>query len=106
MFTWLKGLFRRRPENLPPQPGMLSLFFLNEGDHGELVCLNCSHTSRATALAVYGLVPGSRLILQQKRPSFVVRIGETELALDADIAKEIIVKRVVDPVESVDSQPH
>jgi Fe2+ transport system protein FeoA len=43
---------------------------------------------------VYGLTPGSVLVLQQKRPSFVIRIGETELALEADIAREIRVRRV------------
>jgi Fe2+ transport system protein FeoA len=43
---------------------------------------------------VYGLVPGSLLVLQQKRPAFVVRVGETELAIEADIAREILVKRL------------
>lgn len=71
------------------------LFSLDEGDEGatyELVCLNGSHASRRTALAVYGLVPGCRLSLARKRPSFVVRVGETELAFEVSIAREIFVK--------------
>jgi DtxR family Mn-dependent transcriptional regulator len=32
--------------------------------------------------------------LAQKRPSYVIEIGETTLALDEEIAKEIYVKRV------------
>ena len=55
--------------------------------------MNCEHASRRNSLAVYGLVPGSRVVLQQKRPAYVVRVGETELALEAEIARDILVKR-------------
>jgi len=44
-------------------------------------------------LAVYGMTAGARVTLQQKQPSFVVRVGETELALEADIARQILVRR-------------
>jgi Fe2+ transport system protein FeoA len=77
-----------------PDRQLVSLHELEEGEHSELVCLNCSQASRRNALAVYGLTPGSRLILQQKRPTFVVRVGETELALESSIAREILVRRV------------
>ena len=43
------------------------------------------------ALAVFGVVPGAELELLQKSPAFVVRIGETELALEADVAARILV---------------
>lgn len=92
--AWLQRLFHR-PRPATPQRDVVSLHELDEGEHSELVCLNCAHGSRRNALAVYGLVPGSRLVLQQKRPAFVVRVGETELAIEADIAQEIFVKRVV-----------
>lgn len=77
-----------------PDCQLLGLHELEEGEHSELVCLNCAQTSRRNTLAVYGLTPGSRLILQQKRPTFVVRVGETELALEMEIAREILVRRV------------
>jgi Fe2+ transport system protein FeoA len=67
---------------------------INDGEQSELVCLNCAHAPRRNALAVYGLVPGSRLTLQQKQPAFVVRVGETELVLEEYIALEICVQRV------------
>ncbi len=41
----------------------------------------------------FGLVPGSELRLLQRHPSFVVEIGETVLALDADVAGDIVLKR-------------
>jgi Fe2+ transport system protein FeoA len=31
--------------------------------------------------------------LHQKQPTYVIRIGETELALDSDLAKDIFVKK-------------
>ena len=67
---------------------------LSEGESSELVCLNCAHASRHNALAVFGLVPGSRITLLQKHPAFVVRVGQTELALEASIASDILVRRV------------
>lgn len=39
-----------------------------------------------------GIVPGSTIKLKQKRPSFVLEIDETSLAVDSLIAEEIYVK--------------
>jgi len=72
----------------------MSLEEVTEGEQCELVCLNGSPASRRSALAVYGLVPGSRLWLTQKRPTFIIRVGETELAFESNIAREMFVKRV------------
>jgi len=91
------GLLQRlfhRPKPAAPRSDSIPLPDLNEGDTSELVCLNCAHATRRNSLAVYGLVPGSRVVLQQKRPAFVVRVGETELALEAEIARELLVRRV------------
>ena len=60
----------------------------------ELERLTCVLQTRKNSLSVYGLVPGSRLTLQQTQPTCVVRVGATELALDHDIAREVIVRRV------------
>jgi DtxR family Mn-dependent transcriptional regulator len=45
-------------------------------------------------LSTLGIVPGSVLRMHQKNPSYVLQIGETTLALDRDIVKNIYVKRV------------
>lgn len=53
-----------------------------------------SHTrARRERLGAFGLIAGSRIHLKQKRPAFVIRIGETDLALDADLARDILVRR-------------
>jgi DtxR family Mn-dependent transcriptional regulator/ferrous iron transport protein A len=43
-------------------------------------------------LAVFGLVPGADFELLQKSPAFVLRVGETELALDSEVASRILVE--------------
>ncbi|HEU5359948.1 MAG TPA: metal-dependent transcriptional regulator [Candidatus Deferrimicrobiaceae bacterium] len=48
---------------------------------------------RLEKLSSLGIVPGSRMRLLQKNPSFVLEIGETTVAVDKDITDEIYVKR-------------
>ena len=89
---WLRRIFRRRTA---PAGGMIvGLPELADGDTAELVCLHGTNPRRHNTLAVYGVTPGCRIVLQQKRPAFVIRVGETELALDEAIARELMVRRV------------
>jgi Fe2+ transport system protein FeoA len=92
--TWWQKLFGRKPL-APPGRELMSLDEVEDGATVELVCLNGSPATRRSALAVYGLVPGCRLSLTQKRPSYVIRVGETELAFESNIAREIFVKRPI-----------
>jgi Fe2+ transport system protein FeoA len=92
-FGWWKRLFGRKPV-VCDKSEVLSLTSLTDGQAGEVVSLNSRQPNRRNTLAVFGLVPGSRFVLLQKRPTFVVRVGETELALEPAIAHEILVKRV------------
>lgn len=63
------------------------------GQSGRIVFIIPSSHSRLDRLGSLGIVPGSIIRLHQKRPSFVIEIGETTLAIDYDITKEIYVKR-------------
>ena len=47
---------------------------------------------RLEKLSSLGIVPGSRLRLLQRNPSFVLEIGQTTVAVDRDITDEIYVK--------------
>jgi DtxR family Mn-dependent transcriptional regulator len=89
--AWLARLLH--PAKLPVAPGTLNLTQLEAGETAELVGVTGNQKSRQHTLSLYGLVPGARFTLQQKRPAYVVRVGETELALEADIAREILVRR-------------
>ncbi len=104
--AWLRRLFRRRPA--PPGNGeacgLRSLTELRAGDRGEVVRVGREHEgARRSTLSLYGLVPGGEVTLVQRRPACVVRIGETELALDFDVAAGILVRQSSASTENGDS---
>lgn len=45
-------------------------------------------------LISFGIVPGVSVTLTQKEPSFVLRVGETQIALEEKVAKNIFVRRM------------
>jgi len=94
--TWLARLLH--PAGPAPARGALDLTQLEDGETVEFVAMTGSPEPRRHTLAVYGLVPGARIVLQQKRPTYILRIGETELALDTEIARQISVRRTAAPV--------
>jgi DtxR family transcriptional regulator, Mn-dependent transcriptional regulator len=61
------------------------------GEQYEIASIRQHNRSRMARLATYGVIPGSRVHLLQKRPAYVIRIGETDLALDIDVARDIMV---------------
>jgi DtxR family Mn-dependent transcriptional regulator len=89
--AWLARLLH--PGKPPGRADTLDLTQLDAGETAEFVGVTGTNESRRHTLSVYGLVPGARVTLQQKRPAYVIRVGETELALEGDIAREILVRR-------------
>lgn len=45
-------------------------------------------------LATLGIHPGRDVHVHQRRPSFVVKVGETDVALDVALARDIYVKQI------------
>jgi Fe2+ transport system protein FeoA len=93
--SWLKRLLGRSPEPSPscPGEGLLTVKDLRPGELAEVLSLSGESPSRRNNLAVFGLIPGSEVRLIQRYPSFVLRIGETVLALDGEVAGDIVVRR-------------
>lgn len=88
--SWLDRLLGRAPE--PPTEAeceALSVDQLQAGQTASVLSLSGSRNK----LAVFGLVPGTEITLLQRRPACVVQVGETELALDREIARRILVRR-------------
>jgi len=86
---WLSR-FRRSPR--PANGSAMSLDRLTAGERGQVVRLTSADARRRNTLTVFGLVPGAEIDLIQRRPTYVIRVGETELGLDREIAAEILVK--------------
>jgi DtxR family Mn-dependent transcriptional regulator len=77
----------------PLEPLVQPLEKLLPGQSARIVHIIPREPERLVRLASLGVVPGARLHLQQTRPAVVLRIGETTLALESEIASEIFVKR-------------
>lgn len=75
------------------QPLVTRLTDAGLGDVVRIVFITPKSRRRLEKLSSLGIVPGSRLRLLQRNPSFVLQIGETTIAVDRDITDEIFVKR-------------
>jgi DtxR family Mn-dependent transcriptional regulator len=76
------------------KPLVAPLADLVPGEQAKIVFITPESHSRLDRLSAMGLVPGSVVKLHQKRPSYVIQLGETMVAVDKDITKEIFVKKV------------
>jgi DtxR family Mn-dependent transcriptional regulator len=76
------------------KPLVIPLEELGLGEEGRIVFIAPKSHQRLDRLSTLGIVPGSVIRMHQKNPSYVLQIGETTLALDRDIVKNIYVKRV------------
>ena len=66
---------------------LLTLADLRAGESAQIDCVECEHAARCERLSAYGLVEGQTITLVQKSPAFVIRVDETELALDEEVAR-------------------
>jgi DtxR family transcriptional regulator, Mn-dependent transcriptional regulator len=74
------------------EAGIVPLTELPAGRECEIVRVDSRHRTRTDRLAAYGVTSGTALTLLQRYPTFVVRVGETDLALDAEVASDILVR--------------
>jgi DtxR family Mn-dependent transcriptional regulator len=80
--------------NKEMKPLVIPLEELGLGEEGRIVFIAPKSHQRLDRLSTLGIVPGSILRMHQKNPSFVLQIGETTIALDREIVRNIYVKRV------------
>ncbi|MCL7963611.1 MAG: ferrous iron transport protein A, partial [marine benthic group bacterium] len=105
------GLFRRifvRKRSLPVAASETHLpetvraaSELRPGQRATVLCVGATASDRHRTLTVFGVVPGAELRIVQQQPACVIRVGETELALDREIAREIL----VEPAEMEGDRP-
>ncbi|MBU1699423.1 MAG: metal-dependent transcriptional regulator [Candidatus Eisenbacteria bacterium] len=76
---------------------VIPLANLNVGQWGKIVFMSPGPRKRIAHLSQYGIVPQAVIQLFQQRPSLLIRIGQTDLAIDEDIAKQIFVQPCTTP---------
>ncbi len=74
------------------RPLVMPMKDIEPGSRARIVFIAPKDHGRMDRLSSLGIVPGTEILLHQKKPAFVIRAGETELALDIEIAGEIYVK--------------
>jgi DtxR family Mn-dependent transcriptional regulator len=77
------------------RPVVLPLSELEPGHAARIVFISAGLDKRLERLGSFGVVPGTAIRLRQKRPSFVLEIGGTSLALEREVAGDIYVRREV-----------
>jgi Fe2+ transport system protein FeoA len=85
----------RRAAEAPVEPAArapretIPLSHVLPGREVEIVALRDMTGPSISRLGAFGVVPGSRVEVVQRRPAPVVRMGETEIALGLDILEHI-----------------
>ncbi len=81
--------FRKSPRKL-----VSSLFELQAGQSGKIAYIHTGEGGQLQKLLAMGALPGSSIRLLQKFPSYVFQIGNSQFAIDREIAKDIYVRLV------------
>lgn len=74
------------------EPVAVPLLHLKPGASGRVLTILTNNPRRRSTLTSYGLTPGSIVTLIQKKPTVIVKVEETEIALDREVAGDIWVK--------------
>jgi DtxR family Mn-dependent transcriptional regulator len=75
-------------------PLVVPLKDLMVGATAKIVFITTPFHQRLNRLINLGVVPGGKIFLAQKKPSFLLRLGQTEIAIDQEIASEIYVRKL------------
>ncbi len=74
--------------------GVVALTELKPGEGGEIAYLAASDVRKMQKLMSMGVLPGSDLALIRTYPSFIFKVGNSEFAVDEDLAREIFVRKL------------
>lgn len=73
-------------------PLIAPLTRLKPGQKGTIAYIRAQDDRRLKKLIATGTIPGSPIQLIQKSPSYVFQVGQTQFAVDEEMAKEIYVR--------------
>jgi DtxR family Mn-dependent transcriptional regulator len=76
------------------RPVVVRLPDFEVGQEGKIVFITPAEVSRIGRLSSIGIIPGTIIRLLQRKPSIVLQMDETTIAIDPELAKEIFVKKV------------
>ncbi len=75
-------------------PLIIPLNEIKAGAEVQIAYVATKSDRRLDQLAIFGIIPGTTVHVHQIKPSFVLKIGETNIALDDDVIKDVYVKQL------------
>ncbi len=76
------------------KPLLIRLSDLSPGQEATIAFISPRYHTRLDRLGSFGIIPGTKIRLHQLEPAPVVQVGETDLAIEKEIAREIYVRIV------------
>ncbi|MHB8708596.1 MAG: metal-dependent transcriptional regulator [Desulfuromonadales bacterium] len=73
--------------------GVVALTELKPGDPGEIAYLAASDVRKMQKLMSMGVLPGTSVTLMRTYPSYIFKVGQSEFAVDEELAREIFVRK-------------
>jgi len=73
--------------------GVVPLTELKSGEEGAIAYIQTDDDKKMQKLMAMGVLPGNSIVLIQSFPSYIFRVGFSEFAIDAAMAREIFVRR-------------
>ncbi len=83
-----------RKYSVDVRPVVSRLTDFEVGHAGKIVFITPSEAARIGRLSSIGIIPGTTIRLLQRKPSIVLQMDETTIAIDPELAKEIFVKKI------------
>lgn len=65
---------------------------LQPGGKGQIAYLQAKGKSQMQKLLSIGAIPGMHVVLVQRFPSYVFKLGHTQFAIDKELARSVYVK--------------
>lgn len=93
-------------ERAPTQKVVSPLSQLAPGQKGKVAYIYASESSQLQKLMAMGILPGAPITLIQSFPSYVFQVGQTQFAVDKEIAEAIYVRLVeLETISETDKEP-
>jgi DtxR family Mn-dependent transcriptional regulator len=73
--------------------GVVALTEFKAGEKGEIAYLATGDHKKMQKLMSMGVLPGNQLTLKRTFPSYIFRVGNSEFAVDDELAREIFVRK-------------
>ena len=78
--------------------GVVRLTELKSNEEGKIVYIQTKDNKKMQKLVAMGVLPGNRIRLLQSFPSYIFRVGYSEFAVDAEMAREIFISHLQEKV--------